>query len=83
MREVGRAVERIDDPALVATPRVRTALLGQNRGLRIVPPKARHDDRFARTIGIGHQIGAAALFVDFPRSPERFQECRPGFVCDG
>ena len=68
MREVRRAVERIDHPALVVRPFVGSAFLRQNRRARVRAAQSRHDHRFARTVGIGNDVCPAALFGDLARA---------------
>lgn len=65
MRVVGRAVERIDDPTLVARARRAAALFGQNRGVREIREETRNDRALTRAIGDGHDVGPAPFFLDF------------------
>ena len=63
MQEVGRAVERIDDPdELVVAAAAR--FLAQHRVLRVAAPDGGDDVRFGLAVDVGDEV-VAALGVDF------------------
>jgi hypothetical protein len=64
VREVGGAVERIDDPSMVALMHARAAFLGKDR----VGGKCAMDDvnyrRFRFTVSLGNEIDRVRLAID-------------------
>ena len=70
MRVVRRAVERVDDPALVALAAMRGAFFTQDRAARERSAQARRDQRLARAIRRRYEIAALRLLADVEgRSP--------------
>ena len=64
MREVGGAVERIDNPSMLARAGVRTAFFGEDRvaGKRAV--ERADDGALGFVVGFGHQIDRVGLAGD-------------------
>ena len=73
--EVGRAVERVDDPAQAGAARVVGALLPQEA---VAGPRGRdapEDQLLRRLVGRGHEVGRRALGLDLDRrAGERLQQ---------
>ena len=67
---VGRAVERVDDPAPARAPTPGAALLGEDPVLRECGEQARDDQLLGARVHLGHEVGGAALVRDVPRSLE-------------
>jgi hypothetical protein len=64
MREVGGAVERINDPPMLALPRAGPVLLGEDRVIR-KRALERPDGRLFRfPVGLGNQIQWVGLALD-------------------
>jgi hypothetical protein len=64
MREIGGAVERINNPSMLARPRVGTALFGEHRMVGKGAAE-RPDNRVCRfPVGLGYQIDRVGLAGD-------------------
>jgi hypothetical protein len=65
MREISGAVERVDDPSMIAFMIARTAFFGEDRMGRKIAMD-RFDDRgLGFLISLGHQIDRVALASGF------------------
>jgi hypothetical protein len=61
MREVGGAVERIDNPSMLALPRVGTALFGEDRVVQEGAAERPDDRLFGFLVGLGNEIDRVGL----------------------
>ena len=64
MREVGGAVERIDNPSMLVSPRVRTALFGQDCVVREGAAERPDNRLFRFPVGPGYKIERVGLADD-------------------
>ena len=71
MREVGGAVERIDYPSMLAPPRVRPALFGEDRMVREGAIERPDDRFFGLPVGLSTEIDRVVLRVTLIRLKRR------------
>ena len=64
MREVGGAVERIDNPSMLATLCSRTALFGEDRVVRKGLVEFPDNRLFQFPVGLGNEIDGVGLAGD-------------------
>jgi len=64
MRKVRSAVERIDDPSMLAQPRVRTALFGEDRVVREGAAERLDDGVFGFPVSLGHEVDRVGFVTD-------------------
>ena len=64
VREVGGAVERIDNPSMRAPPRVRPALFGEDRTVRKGAVERPDGRLFGLLVGLGNEIDRIGLAGD-------------------
>ena len=64
MREVGGAVERIDNPSMLATLCVRTALFGEDCVVREGAVERPDNRLFGFPVGLGNEIDGVGLAGD-------------------
>ena len=64
MRKVGGAIERIDNPSMRVLPRVRTALLREDRVVREGAAERPDNRLFGFLVGLGNQIDRVGLAGD-------------------
>src|SRR5206468_207956 len=73
-RVVGRAVERIDDPAMAGGAGARAAFFGEDGVIGEAVPDAVDDQRFGLTVHLRHDIARAALVADLAEGAEALEQ---------
>lgn len=74
MRVVGRAVERIDDPAMAGRARARPAFLGEDGVIGKAAPDAVDDEGFRPAVHLGHDIAWTTFVADLAEGAKALEE---------